>query len=301
MTKKLKQLTKEIIAGGASVDGNPTFRGGPYGYGHKQQIATNLNPATKNIEKQEQDELNQNVDSIDWSLDGKYHDSKISDFLQTERTASDAFAPAPHLPGNRRENSLEAAEIHVPLEDPRETDDYVIDQLEEKVLEELLQELSNEEGFTYSFPTTMPDLDPKNNPEKHGHFTLDPAKKSPGAGMGQVLAPKDFIPDENPQTSKFKDDDLDGIPNHLDPNTEPELKREIDKMDEKLDPKTHSAKDYVKDFQKSDAPQFKGKSKEKRKQMALAAYYNDKTNEELDIDSLTEEILRIILEKFNEQ
>jgi len=30
--------------------------------------------------------------------------------------------------------------------------------------------------------------------------------------------------------------------------------------------------DYIDDFQKSDAPQFKGKSKEKRKDMAIAAY-----------------------------
>ena len=30
--------------------------------------------------------------------------------------------------------------------------------------------------------------------------------------------------------------------------------------------------DYIKDFEKSDAPQFKGKSKEKRKEMAIAAY-----------------------------
>ena len=31
--------------------------------------------------------------------------------------------------------------------------------------------------------------------------------------------------------------------------------------------------DYIDDFVKSDAPQFKGKSKEKRKEMAIAAYY----------------------------
>ena len=30
--------------------------------------------------------------------------------------------------------------------------------------------------------------------------------------------------------------------------------------------------DYIDDFEKSDAPQFKGKSKEKRKDMAIAAY-----------------------------
>jgi len=41
---------------------------------------------------------------------------------------------------------------------------------------------------------------------------------------------------------------------------------------EELDPRKHDAGDYVKDFQKSDAPQFKGKSKEKRRQMAIAAY-----------------------------
>ena len=43
-------------------------------------------------------------------------------------------------------------------------------------------------------------------------------------------------------------------------------------VSEKLDPKKHDAGDYIKDFQDSDAPQFKGKSKEKRRKMALAAY-----------------------------
>ncbi len=47
-------------------------------------------------------------------------------------------------------------------------------------------------------------------------------------------------------------------------------------VDEKLDPKKDDAGDYVKDFQKSDAPQFKGKSKKKRQQMAIAAYLDAK-------------------------
>jgi hypothetical protein len=42
-------------------------------------------------------------------------------------------------------------------------------------------------------------------------------------------------------------------------------------MGEKLD-KDATAGDYVKDFRKSDAPQFKGKSKKKKQQMAIAAY-----------------------------
>ena len=37
-------------------------------------------------------------------------------------------------------------------------------------------------------------------------------------------------------------------------------------------PKNADQGDYIDDFQKSDAPQFKGKSKEKRKDMAIAAY-----------------------------
>ena len=40
---------------------------------------------------------------------------------------------------------------------------------------------------------------------------------------------------------------------------------------EKLD-KDATAGDYVKDFQKSDAPQFKGMSKKKKQKMAIAAY-----------------------------
>ena len=37
-------------------------------------------------------------------------------------------------------------------------------------------------------------------------------------------------------------------------------------------PKDADQGDYIDDFEKSDAPQFKGKSKEKRKDMAIAAY-----------------------------
>ena len=44
---------------------------------------------------------------------------------------------------------------------------------------------------------------------------------------------------------------------------------------------------YVKDFKKSDAPQFKGKSDEKKQDMAIAAYLDDKDKtkkEEVDIE-----------------
>lgn len=61
------------------------------------------------------------------------------------------------------------------------------------------------------------------------------------------------------------------------------VKEEVE-LDEKLDLANTKMGDVVKDFQQSDAPQFKGKSKEKRQQMAVAAKLQaDRTNEETDM------------------
>ena len=49
------------------------------------------------------------------------------------------------------------------------------------------------------------------------------------------------------------------------------VKEDVGQVDEKLNLKKADMGDVVKDFYKSDAPQFKGKSKEKRRQMAVAA------------------------------
>lgn len=46
---------------------------------------------------------------------------------------------------------------------------------------------------------------------------------------------------------------------------------EVVELDEKIDMKKADMGDVVKDFYKSDAPQFKGKSKTKRREMAIAA------------------------------
>ena len=54
-----------------------------------------------------------------------------------------------------------------------------------------------------------------------------------------------------------------------------------DRYGEKLG-KNADMGDYIDDFEKSDAPQFKGKSKEKRKDMAIAAYLDK--NEEVELD-----------------
>lgn len=68
------------------------------------------------------------------------------------------------------------------------------------------------------------------------------------------------------------------------PGSRPDIrnakKEDIDLSDdpilEKLDATKNSIGDYVKDFKKSDAPQFKGKSSSKRRQMAIAAYLGSK-------------------------
>jgi len=62
-----------------------------------------------------------------------------------------------------------------------------------------------------------------------------------------------------------------------------------DVIDEKLKP-SMGAGAYVKDFRKSDAPQFKGKSKKKKDKMAVAAYLSAK-------DKIKEAVLAKLKEK----
>jgi len=65
------------------------------------------------------------------------------------------------------------------------------------------------------------------------------------------------------------------------------LRKEL-KLDEKLG-KDADAGDYIDDFKKSDAPQFKGKSDKKKKDMAIAAYLDAKDKkEEVELDELKE-------------
>lgn len=59
------------------------------------------------------------------------------------------------------------------------------------------------------------------------------------------------------------------------------VKEEAEQVDEVLSKKA-PAGEWIKDFQKSDNPKFAGKSAEKRKQMALAAYYAKQRNEEVE-------------------
>lgn len=71
---------------------------------------------------------------------------------------------------------------------------------------------------------------------------------------------------------------------------------EVEQVDEKLGAGA-TAGDYIKDFQKSDAPQFAGKSKEKRRVMALAAFLNKESVEQPE-EAITEEIDTTLLELY---
>ena len=66
---------------------------------------------------------------------------------------------------------------------------------------------------------------------------------------------------------------------------EAELSEEeiVEEMINEVLGKNEPASAWIKDFVDSDNPKFAGKSKEKRKQMALAAYYAKQKNEELDV------------------
>ena len=57
----------------------------------------------------------------------------------------------------------------------------------------------------------------------------------------------------------------------------------LDEMINEVLGKNEPAGAWISDFVHSDNPKFAGKSKEKRKQMALAAYYAKQKNEEIDV------------------
>lgn len=58
---------------------------------------------------------------------------------------------------------------------------------------------------------------------------------------------------------------------------------ETEQVDEKIDLEKAKMGDVIRDFQKSDAPQFKGKSMEKRREMAIAAKLGaERANEEVE-------------------
>jgi len=69
---------------------------------------------------------------------------------------------------------------------------------------------------------------------------------------------------------------------------EGEMNEEVEQIDEKINLVKDKMGDVIKDFQDSDAPQFKGKSKEKRREMAIAAKLGAEREGKMDEEFVTE-------------
>lgn len=165
MAKELNEYVN-IVAGGSSVDGNPSFRGGPYGAGHKKQLATVLNPATQAMEDQEQAELNQNVEDQakinrnfkkgskpPYPMQDIHSDEELKrdvvakkyDPMLDERNDADAFYT--HLPGNIGMNALEDPKRYVPDENlvVNKLRAGVSDGTEEYLIDDIVAELEDDQ------------------------------------------------------------------------------------------------------------------------------------------------------------
>ncbi len=66
---------------------------------------------------------------------------------------------------------------------------------------------------------------------------------------------------------------------------------EVEQVDEKIDLEKAKMGDVIKDFQKSDAPQFKGKSMEKRREMAIAAKLGAERGMKEEAEPVTEKYM----------
>ena len=208
MTKNINNKTnKKINEYTASVDGSANFRGGPYGFGGISQLATKLNPATQKIKDIEDKEYNKNSEDL-MRINGnrkvnKQIAVKLSDFDVTptisapNRMETDMFAPAPHGPGNTRENNLVNPQTFVPMEKPRNEDEYLIDDYINEIIDEILYEggFIDYSNTLYSRETNL-NLDPKNSKETIGHTAVPTATNASCVGMGAVLLPKSFVPED---------------------------------------------------------------------------------------------------------
>lgn len=87
-------------------------------------------------------------------------------------------------------------------------------------------------------------------------------------------------------TEQMKKSYKDFVEQHTPDLTEEQKNELVAELQEVLG-KSDSAGKWISDFVHSDNPKFAGKSKEKRKQMALAAYYAKQRNEEVELDEAT--------------
>jgi hypothetical protein len=189
---KKKLSLKEIYASGPSFMGCPSFDGGYFGFGGDRQIAKK-DPEVERIRQETEGEVNQNVQDQNWTM-GKnnwekhlnmqdVHTKNIEDQkdlpmsrVTEDRSLSDANYT--DLPGSPAMNIVPASKLFVPgAGRPDGTEEYLLDD----------DPNSNEEGIQFTNTRVEP----------------EPAKFSPDGGMGIVLQPKQFIPNDEPPQGVF--------------------------------------------------------------------------------------------------
>lgn len=131
----------------------------------------------------------------------------------------------------------------------------------------------------------QPVVEASNTAQRYGQQILQRVRAQRDAEARDAEANKEK-PQTSTDTSSTSTRDL--LQQLRRPNTKKkEFKDRLAKeeLDEVLNP-SMGAGEYIKDFQKSDAPQFKGKSKEKKRMMGIAAYLQAKrgVKEEVEIE-----------------
>lgn len=128
--------------------------------------------------------------------------------------------------------------------------------------------LTKEENVDEAFPTVA-DAQERAKKEKEGKFE----KKTTSTGTMYTKKPEEKKEVQKEGFSSFQKRLIESMYG----------KKSALPIDEVLS-KDAKAADFVKDFIHSDDPKFAGKSKKKRQQMALAAYYAKQRNEEIELD-----------------
>lgn len=221
---KKNNIKKENYVGGAG-----SFRGGPYGLGHKAQLATQqLNPATQRMEDQEQAEYDHNLLDVSRILDKElsaddmklfYHDYDMQNPSPKEPVGFDSTVRK--IGGSVvRDNTIVDPQSFIPHESPRTTDEYLIDDIEDDLSDLDMEDLKNEyeeakkvmgEGTFmdlkttfFSNPTNL-NHDPKYSQETMGHTTIPTAVQVSSVGSGAVLFPKSFVPEDEVAKANKRD------------------------------------------------------------------------------------------------
>jgi hypothetical protein len=215
----MKKVRTENIG---DPSGEASFRGGPYGFGGKQQLIVQ-NPATYDLETAEEEEKDENYEQEKWGL-GKHQQSRTPPFFnpKVQTTMPDAVREAVRtlverevsdmlyrdLPGWPRMNTLVQKQEFVPTpDDPAELDPQSgapIEKLGPTVFGKE-QQLQNEEMNVWS--STNPGVRGYNNLQINSlarpAVFVDPNQKldsndpvNPVGGMGAVGWPRKYVPDD---------------------------------------------------------------------------------------------------------